>query len=151
MHSAAESRHGGLFCFCFLFFYDFSGTNYFKIYLTDFRQISELVEIWLHMNNLTLVFRSLKGRRHGNRFLLLLFTEVIFVRQWLLAQPGGLKLGFALRLVFSFLPLFCLRFPAVDYTGAICQVLVHGVHFVLYRSIKAVIRYIYTTDACFVP
>jgi len=64
---------------------------------------------------------------------------------------GRAKVGLCPASCFQFLPLFCLRFPAVDYTGAICQVLVHGVHFILYRSIKAVIRCIYTTDACFVP
>jgi len=33
-------------------------------------------------------------------FLLVLSTELIFVTQWLVAQPGGLTLDFALHLVF---------------------------------------------------
>jgi len=42
--------------------------------------------------SLKLVFRSLKGRCHSNRFLLLLSTEIMDVaaRKQPVAQPGGL-------------------------------------------------------------
>jgi len=35
----------------------------------------------------------------ANKFLLVLSTELIFVTPWLVAQPGGLSLGFAMHLV----------------------------------------------------
>jgi len=57
-----------LYCSCFLFFYDFGQTNYLKIYRADPRQIFKVV--WLSTTNLKLVFRSPKGRFHGNQFLL---------------------------------------------------------------------------------
>jgi len=44
--------------------------------------------------------QSETGRCHGNQILLFLCPEVIFEsRQWPVAQPGGLTLGFALHLV----------------------------------------------------
>jgi len=66
---AAESTAGLLaILLMFLIFYDFGRTNYLKIYRTDLRQIFKVV--WLSMTNLKLVFRSPKGRFHGNQFLL---------------------------------------------------------------------------------
>jgi len=70
---AAESTAGLLaillaILLMFLIFYDFGRTNYLKIYRTDRRQIFKVV--WLSMTNLKLVFRSPKGRFHGNQFLL---------------------------------------------------------------------------------
>jgi len=50
------------------------------------------VEVWLQMINLKLVFRSLSGRCHGDQFF-------GFDRRRLVAQPGGLTSGLALRLV----------------------------------------------------
>jgi len=53
----------------FLVFDDFGQTNYLAIYQTDLRHVlSGLVELWLSMNDLKLVFRSLKGRCHRNQF-----------------------------------------------------------------------------------
>jgi len=37
-----------------------------------------LVELWLQVISLKFVVRSLKGRCHGNQFLLALFTELSF-------------------------------------------------------------------------
>jgi len=41
-----------------------------------FTKFSALVELWLRMINLKLVFRSLKGRCHGKQFLLAFSTEL---------------------------------------------------------------------------
>jgi len=55
------------------------------------------------MNDLKLFFRSVKGRCHGNHFLLVLSTELkgdsLKAARRLAAQPGGLMLGFAPHLV----------------------------------------------------
>jgi len=53
------------------------------------------------MISLRLVFRSIKGRWHGNnQFLLLFFWQNWFAgRRRLVAQPGGLTVGFDLHLV----------------------------------------------------
>jgi len=51
------------------------------------------------MIDLKLVFRFLKGRCHDNQFLLVLSTVLTCVagRRRLVAQPGGLTVGFALH------------------------------------------------------
>jgi len=50
-------------------FNDSCQTSHLKIYGTDLTKFSGLVELRLQIVNLKLVFRSLKGRCHGNHFL----------------------------------------------------------------------------------
>jgi len=76
-----------MFCFCFLFylFINFLLFNlchikliYLKIYRI-FAKFKFSVELRLWMLNLKIVFRSLKGRRHVNQFLLVSSGDLIFV------------------------------------------------------------------------
>jgi len=97
--SASVSR---LFIFCLFILNDLCQTNYHRITTGPiFAKFSEFVELWLEMNNLKLVFRSLNGRCHGNEFLSVLSTELI---RWTQAA-SVLTLGFALHLVFLMLPI----------------------------------------------
>jgi len=74
--AASTAAEGGLiFCLCFLFIYLFHILffNYFcqtdcrDIYRTDLRRVAN-IELWSWMNDLKLLFRSLKGCCHGNQF-----------------------------------------------------------------------------------
>ena len=70
--AAAATAEGGLaFGLCFLFiFNDFCHINYFNAYRTDLRRISRGDRNVAVDERCELVFRTLKGRCHGNQLLL---------------------------------------------------------------------------------
>ena len=79
-------KAGCMFCCCFLFLKTVLAWPITpKSTRAIFAKLSSLVELWLWMISLKLVFRSLEGHCSGN--------------QVLLVQPGGLTLVFALHLV----------------------------------------------------
>jgi len=74
-----EAEGGLMFCLRFLFIYFFT-ISVRPIISTStrpiFTKLVGLVELRLQINDLKLVFRSLRGRCRGNRFLLVLSTSI---------------------------------------------------------------------------
>ena len=86
-----------MFCFCFLFFNDFSLTSYLKIYQiqTDLRLMFRVGRAMAVDNPCQISFSIPRGSFPWQPIF------VGFNHRRLVAQPGGLMLGFALHLVVS--------------------------------------------------